>query len=152
MRRNAYFLMWTLFASIFFAHTTPRLWVDLHREKIPAPSPTTSIDRRLEPVLNLAQPSATLIRTFAQLPVDCTLVVICPDDKDDWDFVSCAISYLTWPRKVDTVRLGPNESFADNPSELSALLFCGWPAPSNTDAARTTIGPKLVLLVSAKPK
>jgi len=152
MGRKAYFLIWALLLSLFVIRTTPRLWNDLHREKIPVPSPTSSMDRRLGPVLQLAQPSATLTQIFAQLPNDCSLIVVCPDDKGDWKFVRYAIGYLTWPRKMEVVRLGPNESFAGIVSERTAVLFCGLPAPLSSNADRTTIGPKMVLLGPVKPK
>jgi hypothetical protein len=152
MGRKVYFLIWAMLFLVFFVRTMPRLWIDLHREKIPWPSPTSSMDRRLGPVLQLAQPSATLTQTFARLPNDCGLIVVCPEDKDDWQFVRYAIGYLTWPRKLDVVRLGPNESFAGVASERTAVLFCGLPAPLSSNADRTTIGPKLVLLGPVKPK
>jgi hypothetical protein len=152
MGRKAYFLIWTLLFSVFFVGTTPRLLIDLHREKIPVPSPTSSMDRRLGPVLQLAQPSATLTQIFARLPSDCSLIVVCPEDKDDWMFVRCAIGYLTWPRKMEVVRLGPNESFAGVVSERTAVLFCGLPAPLSSNADRTTIGRKMVLLGPVKAK
>src|SRR5437879_6402090 len=146
MGRKVYFLIWAVLLLVFFVRTAPRLWRDLQREKIPTPSPMSSMDRRLEPVLNLAQPSATLTRTFAQLPADCSLVVVCPSAEDHWNFVGCAIAYLSWPHKIDIVRLAPNESFAGSVSEHAAVLFCGLPAPLSPNADRTPIGPKLVLL------
>jgi hypothetical protein len=152
MGRKAYFLIWGLLFLVFFVCTMPRLWIDLHRAKIPVPSPTSSLDGRLEPVLQLVQPSATLTKAFAQLPADCTLIVVCPDDKDYWKFVRYAIAYLTWPRRIDIVRLGPNESFVGTVSERTAVLFCGLPAPFSPNADRTSIGPKLVLLSPVKTK
>jgi hypothetical protein len=152
MGRKVYFLIWAALFLVFFVRTAPRLWKDIHREKIPTPSPTSSIDHRLEPVLNLAQPSATLTRAFAQLPADYSLVVVCPTAEDHWKFVGCAIAYLSWPRKIDIVRLGPNESFAGSVSERAAVLFCGLPAPLSPNVDRTPIGPKLVLLSPVKPK
>jgi hypothetical protein len=152
MARRVYFLIWALLFLVFFVRTVPRLWIDLHREKIPMPSPTSSMDRRLGPVLQLDKPSATLTQTFARLPADCRLIIVCPEDKNDWKFVRYAIGYLTWPREMDVVRLGPNESFAGVASEHTAVLFCGLPAPLNSNTDRTIIGPKMVLLGPVKPK
>jgi hypothetical protein len=149
--RRLYFLIWAVLFLVFFVRTAPRLWNDLHREKIPVPSPTSSMDRRLGPVLNLAEPSATLTQAFAQLPVDCTLTVVCPT-AEDWKFVPCAIGYLSWPRKIDIVKLGPNESFGGSVSERKAVLFCGLPTPLMPNAERTTMGPKLVLFSPVKIK
>jgi hypothetical protein len=150
--RRLYFLIWALLFLAFFIRTAPRLWNDLHREKIPTPSPMSSMDHRLEPVLNLAEPSATLIQTFAQLPADCALVVVCPTGEHPWKFIRCAIGYLTWPRKIDIVRLGPNETFSGSVSERTAVLFCGLPAPLMPNAERTTMGPQLVLFSPVKIK
>src|SRR5229473_7444867 len=142
MGRKAYFLIWALLLLVFFIRTAPRLWTDLHREKIPVPSPTSSMDRRLRPVLNLAEPSATLTQAFAQLPADYSLIVVCPTAEDPWKFVRCAIAYLSWPRKIDIVKVGPNESFGGSVSERKAVLFCGLPTPLMPNAERTTMGPK----------
>jgi hypothetical protein len=152
MGRRAYFLIWALPFLVFFVRTTPRLLTDLRREKIPIPSPTSSMDRRLGPVLQLDKPSAALTQTFARLPSDCALIVVCPEDENDWKFVRYAIGYLTWPRKMEVVRLAPNETFAGVATEHTAMLFCGLPAPLGSNASRTTIGPKVVMLGPVKPK
>ena len=146
MSRKAYFLIWALLFLVFFVRTTPRLLKDLRPEKIPLPLRTSSMDRRLGPVIQLAQPSATLTQIFAQLPSDCSLIVVCPEDKDDWQFVRYAIGYLTWPRKLDVVRLGPNESFGGVASESTAVLFCGLPAPLSSNANLPTLALSLLFI------
>jgi len=53
---------------------------------------------------------------------------------------------------MDVVRLGPNQSFTGVASERTAVLFCGLPAPLNSNTDRAIIGPKMVLLGPVEPK
>jgi hypothetical protein len=143
--RSAYLLMWTLLLTAFTARNAPDLWNDLRHGKIPTPSPNASMDCFLEALLLIPQPSERLNQTFAQLPADCGVIFVSTKNDDRWDFVYSAICYLTWPRKVDRVELGPNEKFAGDASEHTAVVLCGTPTtagPSN----RWLIGPNLILL------
>ena len=103
------------------------------------------MDRFLEALLRVPQPSARVTETFAQLPADCRVIFVSPKNDDRWDFVYSAIAYLTWPRKIDKVELGPNEKFSGVASEHTAVVFCGLPAPVSP-GDRWIIGPNLVLL------
>ena len=85
-------------------------------------------------------------QTFAQLPADCRVILLCPDDTGEWKFVRGAISYLTWPRKIYMVKLGPTENFAGNISESDVVLFGGLPVTPDPNRTQTTIAPKLVML------
>jgi hypothetical protein len=128
MQRNV-FRAWALLLSLFLVCTVPRLWNDVHREEIPAPSPTSSIDWMLEGLLHIPQPSETLVQTFAQLPADCRIIFVSPANDDHRKFVGSAVCYLMWPRKIGRVELGPNETFAGTATEHSAVVFCGIPPP-----------------------
>jgi len=155
MRRNllrlAYLLIWALLLTAFAVRNAPKLWSALRHDRIPTPSPNASMDRFLEALLLVPQPSERLNQMFAQLPADCRVMFVSPRNDDRRDFVYFAICYLTWPRKIDRVELGPNEKFAGVASERTALVFCGVPAnagPTN----RRLIGPNLTLVdpVSSK--
>jgi hypothetical protein len=152
MRRNIYFFAWALLLVVFLVRTTPRLWKDLHRRKPLTSSSTASLDRSLRDVFDVSELSAKLSRTFAQLPPDCRVIFVCPKTgHDSYDFVCSAIAYLTWPRKIEKVKLGPNESFAGGASEHTAVVFCKLPAPAGP-GPRLTLAPDLVLLGPLTPK
>ncbi len=104
------------------------------------------MDRRLGPLLQIPWPTATLTNTLAQLPDDCSLVIVYPKDSEECDFVRCAIGYLSWPRKIGEVRLALGENSRPVVSEHTAFLFCGLPLPNVPNAQRTQIGPNVVLL------
>jgi hypothetical protein len=152
MRRNIYFFAWVLLLVVFFVRTTPRLLKDLHHRKLKTSSSTSSLDCSLRDVLGVSELSAELSRTFAQLPPDCRVIFVCPKaSHDNLDFVCYAIAYLTWPRKIEKVKLGPNESFAGGASEHTAVVFCKLPAPAGP-GPRLTLARDLVLLGPLAPK
>ena len=152
MGRKAYFLTWALLFLVFFVRTTPRLWKDLHHRKLKTSSSTSSLDCSLRDVLGVSEVSAKLSRTFAQLPPDCRVIFVCPKTgHDNWDFVCSVFAYLPWPRKIEKVKLGPNESFAGGASEHTAVVFCKLPAPAGP-GPRSTLAPDLVLLGPLTPK
>ena len=103
------------------------------------------MDRFLEALLRIPQPSERLEQTFAQLPADCRVIFVSAKNDDRWDFVYSAICYLTWPRKIDKVELGPNEKFPGVANPQTAVVFCGMPAPISP-GDRWVMGPNLILL------
>jgi hypothetical protein len=149
--RSAYLLIWALLLTAFAVRNAPNLWSDLRRDGIPTPSPNASMDRFLEGLLQVPQPSERLNQTFAQLPADCRVMFVSAKNDDRCDFVYSAICYLSWPRKIDRVELGPNEKFAGVASERTAVVFCGLPANAGP-TSRRLIGPNLTLVdpVSSK--
>src|SRR5258707_263432 len=60
MFRRIYFAGWALLLSLFAVETAPRFCIDLAHDRIPSPSSTSSMDRRLAPLLQIPQPTATL--------------------------------------------------------------------------------------------
>ncbi len=143
--RSAYLLMWALLLTAFTVRNAPNLLSEVCRGRIPTPSPNASMDRLLEALLLVPQPSERLNQAFTHLPADCRIMFVSANNDDRWDFVYSSICYLTWPRKTDRVELGPNEKFAGVASEHTALVFCGLPAsagPTN----RRFIGPNLTLV------
>jgi len=108
------------------------------------------MDRRLAPLLQIPQPTATLTDTLARFPDDCSLVIVYPKDSEECDFVRCAIGYLSWPRKIGEVRLAPGENSRPVVSDHTAFLFCGLAAPNVPNVQRTQIGPNVVLLTAPR--
>jgi hypothetical protein len=145
VRRNVYLIIWAVLLSIFVVRTAPQFIANVRREKIAAPSRYASSDRFLEALLRVLQPSERLLQTFARLPTNCRVIFVSAKGDDRWDFVYSAICYLTWPRKIDKVELGPNEHFHGVVSAETAGVFCGMPAP-NSSGDRWIIGPNLTLL------
>jgi hypothetical protein len=146
VNRIAYYSIWALLLFIFFIRTMPRFWTDLRREKTPTPSPTSSIDRQLESTLRVAQASSLLTQALAQLPKDSRVIVAYPAGNEQWEFVQCAMAYLSWPRKIETMKLGPNENFTGVLPAQTAVFFCGLPAPPSPTSERINIAPNLELL------
>jgi hypothetical protein len=146
MFRRIYLAGWTLLLLLFAVQTAPRFCIDLEHGRIPDASPTSSMDRRLGPLLQIPWPTATLTNTLAQLPDDCSLVIVYPKDSEECDFVRCAIGYLSWPRKIGEVRLALGENSRPVVSEHTAFVFCGSLLPNFPNAQRTQIGPNVVLL------
>ena len=146
MFQRIYLAGWTLLLLLFAVQTAPRFCIDLEHGRIPSPSPTSSMDRRLAPLLQIPRPTATLTNTLMQLPDDCSLIIVYPKDSEECDFVRCAIGYLSWPRKIGEVRLALGENSRPVVSEHTAFLFCGLAAPNVPNTQRTQIGPNVVLL------
>ena len=151
LRRNVYLFAWALLLSVFVIRTAPNFWNDLRRGKIVTPSPYASLDRILETLLRVPQPSARLSEAFAQLPERSSLLFVSPKNDERWDFVYSAVCYLTWPRKIDRAELAPNENFSGAVSEETAIVFCGIP-PSIDTRSRLAIGPDFVMLRPVAPK
>ncbi len=151
MRRNVYLFAWALLLFVFAIRTAPNLWNDLRRGKIATPTPYASMDRFLETLLRIPQPSARLNEAFAQLPSDSLFLFVSPKNDERWDFVYSAVCYLAWPRKIDRVGLAPNENFSSAVSEETAIVFCGT-TPSIDSRSRLAFGPDFVLLKPAAPK
>ena len=146
MRRKIYYLIWILLSAFFLALGAPKFLVDLRREKFPAPSPTSTIDRRIGPLLHMSEPSARLTEAFAQLPVDCRALLVFPAHVSEWEYFRCAVAYLTWPRKIDIARVRSGESFTGPLDEQTATFFCGLPVPANANSTPIVIAPNLVLV------
>jgi len=144
--RKAYYLIWALLVSVLLIHGAPRLWSDLRHEKLLECSPAASIDRQLEPILRVNRASSLLTQTLAQLPKDCRVIVAYPAGDEEWQFVQYAMAYLSWPRKIETIKLGLNENFKDVLPAQAVVFICGLPAPSIPTFDRTNVAPNLELL------
>jgi hypothetical protein len=146
VNRKVYYLIWALLLSIFLIHGVPRMWSDLKHENIPARSPTAAIDRQLEPILQVAGGSSLLTKALAQLPGDRRVIVAYPAGNEQWEFVECAMAYLSWPRKIETMKLSPNENFTGVLPAQTVVFLCGLPVPTDTTYKRTKIAPNFELL------
>jgi hypothetical protein len=144
--RKVYYLIWILLLFVLLIQGAPRLWSDLKCENFPARSPTAAIDRQLEPILQVAGGSSLLTKALAQLPGECRVIVAYPAGNEQWEFVECAMAYLSWPRKIETMKLKPNESFTGVLTARTVVFLCGLPVPSDTTYKRTNIAPNLELL------
>jgi hypothetical protein len=150
MFRRIYFAGWTLLLLVFAVQTAQRFCIDLERDRTLSPSPTSSMDRRLETLLPIPQPTATLTNALTRLPDNCSLVIVYPEGSEKWDFVHCAIGYLSWPRRIHEVKLALGENYRAVVSERTAFLFCRLAAQNVPNAQRTQIGPNVVLLSAAR--
>lgn len=103
------------------------------------------MDRFLEALLRVTQPTARLNAAFAQLPAASTILFVSPKGDDRWDFVYSAVCYLSWPRKIDRVEVEPGQKFAADIADDHAVIFCGTP-PTSTPRPAMSIGPNLVML------
>jgi hypothetical protein len=120
--RQIYFIAWALLLSIFAILAAPKLWHNLRSGHVGSPSPTASIDNLLAPLLEIRQPSATLINVAARIPRAQRTIFISPKGDARCDFVYSALCYLTWPRKIDKVEVQPNEPI---PKMDLAVYVCG---------------------------
>lgn len=109
------------------------------------------MDAVLEPLLRVSLPSARMNRMFSKLPATSPILFVSAKGDDRWDFVYSAVCYLAWPRKINRVELGPNESFKDNIASEVAGIFCGTAPPDETPAS-VRIGPNLVVVAPIVPQ
>ena len=137
--------------AVFVVRTAPALWSNLRAGQISPPVPTASIDRLLEPLLQIRQPAEHLTRAFAPLPPGSRIVFVSRKGDGRWDFVYSAICYLTWPRGVEKVELGPSEDVTSKFPGYVLVAFCGVPAPT-MPGVRLNIGPNLTLVAPDTPK
>ncbi len=144
-RKQIYAAAWALLLSIFVLRNAPVLCTHLRHDKTLPSTPNASIDHFLGALLLVREPTTRLNEAFVQLPPAAQIFFVSVKNDARWDFVYSAVCYLTWPRKIDKVELGPNEPFTANIPPQAAVIFCGM-APTINGQSGNSIGPNLTLL------
>jgi hypothetical protein len=100
---------------------------------IAAVAPFHSTDLYLEELTGMRRASQRLIDMFAMMPPGKSVSIILREGRDYDSFVAFTITYLAWPKEVQTIPVrkenAENELRSIDPQTCAAIVFCGLKPP-----------------------
>lgn len=142
--------IWAAACCVYLALGAPKI---VSAFKVPAPAPLTayhSTDAYLLGCTGVKAVSAGLIYFFKALPSNKSVVVFIPEDDVCGDVIGMTMSYLAWPRAVQTIAVGlPNIAPAlqkIDPASLGAVIFYVVKPPPSWQGRDVRLGPNLTVV------